>query len=139
MLEKILSDGLGALSIPFTDQTRSDFRKYYTLLSEYSSRMNLTAISGEEDVARLHFLDCASVLSFLDADGKQLLDIGSGAGLPGLVLKIRCPSLNLTVFRWKSVMHSVFAMSDAFISAQRRPLPRCGSITGLSSPVPLRG
>ena len=97
MLEQILSDGLGALSIPFTDQTLSDFRKYYTLLSEYSSRMNLTAISGEEDVARLHFLDCASVLSFLDTDGKQLLDIGSGAGFPGLVLKILCPSLNLTL------------------------------------------
>lgn len=97
MLETVLTDGLDALSIPYTDETVKRFRTYYSLLEERGNHMNLTAISGEADVARLHFLDCASVLGFLDTEGVQLLDIGSGAGFPGLVLKILCPSLDLTL------------------------------------------
>ena len=97
MLETVLTDGLDALSIPYTEEAVNRFRTYYTLLEERGSQMNLTAISGEADVAHLHFLDCASVLGFLDTEGVQLLDIGSGAGFPGLVLKILCPALDLTL------------------------------------------
>ena len=59
--------------------------------------MNLTAISGEEDVARLHFLDCAALLRFTELEGKRVIDVGSGAGFPGLVLKILRPELDLTL------------------------------------------
>ncbi len=97
MLETVLTDGLDSLSIPYTGETIQRFRTYYTLLEEHGSRMNLTAISGETDVARLHFLDCAAILRFLSTDGVPLLDIGSGAGFPGLVLKILRPSLDLTL------------------------------------------
>ena len=96
-LEAILSEGLTRLSIPFTDDTLHQFRIYYSLLSERSQQMNLTAISGESDVARLHLLDCAAVLKQFSFSGKQVLDVGSGAGFPGLVLKILCPSLSLTL------------------------------------------
>lgn len=96
-LETILSEGLSCLSIPFTDDILHKFRIFYTLLSERSHQMNLTAISGEEDVARLHLLDCASVLNQFSFAGSRVLDVGSGAGFPGLVLKILCPDLSLTL------------------------------------------
>ena len=96
-LEAILSEGLTRLSIPFTDETLHQFRIYYALLSERSQQMNLTAISGEGDVARLHLLDCAAVLNQTDLAGKRILDVGSGAGFPGLVLKIISPDLSLTL------------------------------------------
>ncbi len=95
-LEVILADGLHCLGIPFTDGTLEKFRIYYTLLSERSKQMNLTAISGEADVAHSHLLDCAAVLTQFPFSG-QVLDIGSGAGFPGLVLKILCPELSLTL------------------------------------------
>lgn len=96
-LETILSEGLRSLSIPFTEETLRMFRRYYSLLSERSQQMNLTAISGEAEVARLHFLDCAAVLPRLSCSGKRVLDVGSGAGFPGLVLKLLCPDLSLTL------------------------------------------
>ena len=97
MLEAVLTEGLAALAIPYNEETITRFRTYYTLLESRGSQMNLTAITGEADVARLHFLDCASVLHFLDTGGKQLLDVGSGAGFPGLVLKILRPDMDLTL------------------------------------------
>lgn len=96
-LEAILSEGLDALSLPCTDDTLRRFRLFYTLLSERGQQMNLTAISGEADVARLHMLDCAAVLTQAAFAGKRVLDVGSGAGFPGLVLKLLCPDLSLTL------------------------------------------
>ncbi len=96
-LEAILSEGLSSLSIPFTEGTLRQFRVFYTLLSERGQQMNLTAINGENDVARLHMLDCAAVLNQFPFSGKRVLDVGSGAGFPGLVLKLLCPTLSLTL------------------------------------------
>jgi 16S rRNA (guanine527-N7)-methyltransferase len=73
------------------------FRAYYDNLEEYNRVMNLTAISGEAECARLHFLDCAALLEAGELRGKSLIDVGTGAGFPGLVLKILCPELQLTL------------------------------------------
>ena len=97
MLEDILSQGFRELSIPRSDETLSAFRRYYTLLEERNRQMNLTAITTEDDAARLHFLDCAAVLPFLPAGDCSVLDVGSGAGFPGLVLKLLRPELSLTL------------------------------------------
>ncbi|MBP5744467.1 MAG: 16S rRNA (guanine(527)-N(7))-methyltransferase RsmG [Oscillospiraceae bacterium] len=97
MLEDILSQGFQELSIPFTDQTLSAFRRYYTILEEKNQQMNLTAITSEDDAARLHFLDCSAVLPYLPTGNCRILDIGSGAGFPGLVLKLLRPELSLTL------------------------------------------
>ena len=97
LLEEILSEGLTELGIPFSGQTLDRFRRYYVLLEERNRQMNLTAISGEADMARLHFLDCGSVLPFLPEGPISLLDVGSGAGFPGLVLKLLQPELSLTL------------------------------------------
>jgi len=97
MLEEILSAGLAAQGITPDDGILRRFRIYYDNLAEYNQYMNLTAITGEDDAARLHFLDCAALMQAGDLRGKTLIDVGTGAGFPGLVLKILCPELKLTL------------------------------------------
>ena len=97
MLEELLQSGFEALSLVPDPQALGRYRIYYEYLEEMNRVMNLTAISGEEDVARLHFLDCAALLTMENMGGKRLIDVGSGAGFPGLALKIACPELKLTL------------------------------------------
>lgn len=67
------------------------------LLLEKNQVMNLTAIRDHEGVARLHMLDSAALLQYRDFAEKTLLDVGTGAGFPGMVLKILVPSLDVTL------------------------------------------
>ena len=97
MLEDILCDGFAGLGLPLDAQALARYRRYYERLSEQNKVMNLTAIDGEADTAQLHFLDSAALLTFADFSGKSLIDVGSGAGFPGVALKIACPSLELTL------------------------------------------
>lgn len=96
-LEEILRDGFDKLELPLDETALGRFRRYAELLTEKNAVMNLTAIEGEEDTARLHFLDCAALLRLGELRGKSLIDVGTGAGFPGLVLKIACPELELTL------------------------------------------
>ena len=96
-LESLLEDGLPALGLSCDTDILSRFRFYYEALEESGKVMNLTAIHGEEEVAQLHFLDCAALLSMDDFREKTVFDIGTGAGFPGLVLKICNPSIRLTL------------------------------------------
>ncbi len=96
-MDELLRAGFAALGLPLDAAALARFQTYYTLLDERSKVMNLTAISGEEDVARLHFLDCAALLGLADFAGKKVIDVGTGAGFPGLALKIACPAMELTL------------------------------------------
>ena len=71
--------------------------QYGHLLIEKNKVMNLTAITEPEKVAQLHMLDCAALLNCADFEGKTLIDVGTGAGFPGLALKILVPSLKITL------------------------------------------
>ncbi len=73
------------------------FDEYYKFLIEENEKYNLTAITEKEEVFYKHFLDCAKVLKYIDLSGKVICDVGSGAGFPGIVLKILCPSLKLYI------------------------------------------
>ena len=96
-LEALLREGFAELGLPLDDQALRRYRVYADTLAEKNAVMNLTAIEGEEDIARLHFLDCAALLQGFDLSGKSLIDVGTGAGFPGLALKIACPELRLTL------------------------------------------
>ena len=98
-MEQIISAGLEALGL--ADRVPADapakLARYGQLLLEKNQVMNLTAIREPEAAARLHFLDCAALLKFCDFEHKTLIDIGTGAGFPGMVLKILVPSLEVTL------------------------------------------
>lgn len=96
-LEEILRSGFAELSLPLDETAVRRYRQYYELLTERNKVMNLTAIEGEEASARLHFLDCAALLTLADFRGKSVIDVGSGAGFPGLALKIAEPGVELTL------------------------------------------
>lgn len=97
-LENLLRAGFDTLGLPLTDAALSRYRTYFTLLEERSQVMNLTAIHGEQDVARLHFLDCAALLAAAEfPENASVIDVGTGAGFPGLPLKIARPELRVTL------------------------------------------
>lgn len=81
-----------------TSQQLEQFQKYYEMLVEVNQVMNLTAITEECEVAVKHFADSLTLLSYIDKLGaKSLADIGTGAGFPGIPLKIARPELSVTL------------------------------------------
>lgn len=96
-MHQILKDGFEALGLPFTEEMSGRFRKYYDYLTEKNAVMNLTAITGEDETARLHFLDCAALCSVYNFSGASVIDVGTGAGFPGLPIKITVPDISLTL------------------------------------------
>ena len=82
--------------LSFTEEQLAQFTHYYELLVETNKVMNLTAITAPEEVAVKHMVD--SLLAYEDGmQGKTLVDVGTGAGFPGVPLKIYCPSLRVTL------------------------------------------
>ena len=96
-LEEYLRGGFEELGLALDEDMLRRYRIYCDYLAEINAVMNLTAIEGEENTAKLHFLDCAALLTMENMGGKRLIDVGSGAGFPGLALKIACPELKLTL------------------------------------------
>lgn len=97
MLEEIVAGGAAALGISLPEGALGLYRAYFDALSEANRRFNLTAIEGEDQAAALHFLDSAAVLARADLREKTVIDVGTGGGLPGLVLKIAEPAIDLTL------------------------------------------
>lgn len=96
-VETTVIRGAEELGIALPRGAGAAFSLYYSFLVQRGRYMNLTAISGEEDVARSHFLDSIALLKTHDFKGMRVIDIGSGAGFPGVPLKIADPSIDLTL------------------------------------------
>ncbi len=96
-MDKILNEGFASLGITPDAKAVERLKTYFEYLEERNRVMNLTAISGTEDVARLHFLDCAALLKVCDFEDKKVIDVGTGAGFPGMVLKTVQPGIDITL------------------------------------------
>lgn len=97
MSEKEFVKYLKEIGIELSKEQKKQFKKYAEFLLEYNRHTNLTAIRTVEDVYLLHFYDSILMSKYHDVKGKKILDIGSGAGFPGVPLKICFPDINLTV------------------------------------------
>ena len=94
-MRDLLTAGLTALDL---DPAAADkLARYAELLLEKNKVMNLTAITVPHDVATLHLLDCAALAAQLDLSGKRVIDVGTGAGFPGMVLAILTPDARFTL------------------------------------------
>lgn len=84
--------------ITVTPEQEEQFRVYAQMLTEWNEKINLTAVTDPEGIAAKHFLDSILILSaFSPAQGSKMIDIGTGAGFPGVPLKIMRPDLKLTL------------------------------------------
>ena len=95
--EAAVTRGAEGLGIELPCGASAAFASYYELLGKRGKDVNLTSISGEEDVARLHFLDSIALLNVYDLKNTRVIDVGSGAGFPGVPLKLAEPSIDLTL------------------------------------------
>lgn len=95
---KQLKEYVAQFNIQLTDDKLILFEKYYNFLVEYNQKVNLTAITQKDDVIIKHFLDSIVLLNFFKFKKDcRLIDIGTGAGFPGVPLKIVQPNLDITL------------------------------------------
>lgn len=92
-----LQEAARAVGAALTDAQAEQLVRYRDLLLEWNARFNLTAITDDESIVARHFADSLSVLPVLSAGALTLLDVGTGAGLPGIPLKIARPDLRVTL------------------------------------------
>lgn len=96
-LDSFIKD-LSEWNIELSELQKQQFIDYYELLVEWNSFMNLTTITEFDDVIKKHFVDSISLIKAIDlSESKSLIDIGTGAGFPGIPLKIVFPNLKITL------------------------------------------
>ena len=97
MMKKTLVEGLPRLGLELSEQTADTLCAFGAAVVEQNKVMNLTAITEPDQVAKLHLLDSLSILAVKDLKGKKMVDVGCGAGFPGVPVKIACPEVELTL------------------------------------------
>ena len=97
MMEKTLNEGLNALGLSLPQERQETLCAFARAMVKQNEVMNLTAITEDTQVAKLHLLDSLTVLCCADLQGKTLMDVGCGAGFPGVPLAIACPEANITL------------------------------------------
>ena len=97
MMKKTLREGLTALGLSLPEARQEKLCAFARAMVKQNEVMNLTAITEPADIATLHFLDSAALLKLVDFQNKSVVDVGTGAGFPGMPLRILEPSIRLTL------------------------------------------
>lgn len=98
MNDKEFKEELSKLGIVLTSTQEKQLEMYYNLLIEWNNKMNLTGITERNSVYLKHFYDCITLIKAIDlTKNLKIVDVGTGAGFPGLVLKIVFPNLDVVL------------------------------------------
>ena len=97
MMEATLKEGLISLGLALPEDRQEKLCAFARAMVKQNEVMNLTAITEDTQVAKLHLLDSLTVLCCADLEGKTLIDVGCGAGFPGVPLAIACPEAEITL------------------------------------------
>ena len=97
MMETTLKEGLISLGLALPEDRQEKLCAFARAMVKQNEVMNLTAITEDAQVAKLHLLDSLTVLCCADLKGKTLIDVGCGAGFPGVPLAIACPEAKITL------------------------------------------
>ena len=93
-----LKETFNRYGFPLTTHQVAQFTRYRDELLRWNARINLTAITDDNEIIHKHFLDSLSVLAYITlGNGDSVIDVGTGAGFPGIVLKIYVPGIRLTL------------------------------------------
>ncbi|MGZ2743196.1 16S rRNA (guanine(527)-N(7))-methyltransferase RsmG [Burkholderia stagnalis] len=115
-LEKMLVDGANALGVALTDTQRNQLLDYVAMLAKWNAVYNLTAIRDPQQMLIQHILDSLSIVPHLgDRASARVLDVGSGGGLPGIVLAIVRPG-------WQVTLNDIVQKKSAFQTQTRAEL-----------------
>ncbi len=95
-MRELFKKGLKELGIQPDDCTLDLFFEYMSLIKSWNDKINITAITDDKEIIIKHFLDSLSSIPFLKLENKRVLDMGTGAGFPGLPIKLIVPELDIT-------------------------------------------
>ena len=126
LMLKTLKEGLPQLALDLSDEICGRLCDFGRAMVRQNEVMNLTGITEDAPVAKLHLLDSLTVLSCADLEGKSIIDVGCGAGFPGVPLAIACPGAKVTLLdslakrmNWLEVAVPALGVKNAeFITAR---------------------
>lgn len=96
--KELLKSCCEEMQVSLTEHMAEQFMEYMHLLLEWNKRMNLTAITDEREVVLKHFADCLSIVPHIQqTENRKLIDVGTGAGFPGIPVKIALPQVSMTL------------------------------------------
>ena len=95
--ENLLKENLAQLNINLSQKQVDQFKLYCSLLLEKNKVMNLTAITDVDEIINKHFVDSVLLRSVIELDNEKIIDVGTGAGFPGIPLKIVFPNLKVVL------------------------------------------
>lgn len=121
-MTELLKNGFSAMKLSVSDAQIAQLEDFTARMLETNKVMNLTRITDPKEIAEKHLLDCASLLQAADFSKKSVVDVGCGAGFPGMPLHILCPSCELTLLdslgkRIRFLQECIDAMSLSDIEA----------------------
>ncbi|GFI61367.1 ribosomal RNA small subunit methyltransferase G [Clostridiales bacterium] len=96
-LSQLLLESCKKMNVCLNDKQLKQFMDYKDMILEWNEKINLTAITDEREIILKHFVDCISVCGEIDLGTEKVIDVGTGAGFPGVPLKIACPSIRITL------------------------------------------